>query len=191
MIKCNRSLSNSIFLNARTGPQGGFAGGPFPSQLYEGTNYSLSVFAKADTEGVVLDLRPCDSLGVNSATSFNLTTSWERYEVVGTATANTKQSVSSYTLKTVGTAWLDKLDVHQLNNCPTNANSTAGFFGLQLAPFDKSIPTATPLNANASGCCEAGWMAGVDFQKLCEARHTEKWFWFYPDSGPYLCCKGV
>eukprot|EP01052_Picozoa_sp_SAG31_P033001 SAG31_NODE_3677_length_3996_cov_5.686939_3_plen_451_part_00 len=178
-------------VNPTGGTGGGFAGGPYPSSLRKGTNYSLSVFAKAETPGVILDLRPQGlqlPQGANSA--FNLTTVWAKYEVQGVAAADTKASVSSYTLTTPGVAWLDMLDVHQVNDCPTNADATSGFFDLQLPPFGASrVPTAAPLNRNASACCEAGWTAGVNFQQICEASNASGWFWWYPNTGPYLCCK--
>jgi hypothetical protein len=172
-------------------PGGSFSGGPYPSALNNGTNYSFSVHAKAATEGIVLDLRPSGALSVKGKTQFNLTTEWARYELIGVATTNTKQTVSSYTLTTAGTAWLDMLDVHQLNDCPANDDNSAGFSGLTLPPFDNLLPTAKALNKNSSGCCEAGWIVGVDFQQLCEARSGNGWFWFYPDTGPYLCCKAA
>ena len=172
---------------------GSFAGGPYPSLLSNGTNYSLSVHAKAATDGVILDLRPSPSLilPAGTHTAFNLTTTWERYEVIGTAAGNTKASVSEYTLTTAGIAWLDMLDIHQINDCPANGNHTVGFHELQLSPFDATVPSAVALNENASGCCEAGWTAGVDFQALCEAHSSDGWFWWYPNTGPYLCCKSV
>ena len=97
----------------------------------------------------------------------------------------------------------------QLNDCPAASDGSAAFFDLTPPPFDTSLPTAKALNANSSGCCQAGWMAGVSFQKICEGQAG--WFWWYPNAGPvseptclrcaglpslttrtshqYLCCK--
>ena len=170
---------------------GSYQGGPYPSSLINGTNYSLSVHAKAATEGVILDLHPSADLHMIGSTRVTLTTEWVKYELFGVAQTTAKVSVSTYALASAGTAWLDKLDVHQVNDCPTNGNSTnstAGFSGLHLSPFDSSIPSAKALNSNSSGCCEAGW-TGVDFQAICESHQKDGWFWWYPNTGPYLCCK--
>jgi len=79
---------------------GGFCGGPFPSSLINGTRYSMSVHAKAAAEGVVLDLAPGAGWKADGPAEFNLTTEWQRYEVNGTVTSSTKESVSQYTLTT-------------------------------------------------------------------------------------------
>ena len=85
-------------------------------------------------------------------------------------------------LPPAGTAWLDMLEMTQLNDCPAASDGSAAFFDLTPPPFDTSLPTAKALNANSSGCCQAGWMAGVNFQKVCEGQAG--WFWWYPNAGP-------
>ena len=70
----------------------------------------------------------------------------------------------------------------QVNDCPAASDGSAAFFDLTPPPFDTSLPTAKALNANSSGCCQAGWMAGVSFQKICEGQAG--WFWWYPNAGP-------
>ena len=85
--------------------------------------------------------------------------------MVGAATTDARECATHYHLRTAGTAWLDALDLHQLNDCPADEAAGVGFDELRLPPFDAALPTAVPLNHNASrGCCEAGWVAGVDFK---------------------------
>ena len=74
------------------------------------------------------------------------------------------------------------LEMTQVNDCPAASDGLAAFFDLTPPPFDTSLPTAKALNANSSGCCQAGWMAGVSFQKICEGQAG--WFWWYPNAGP-------
>ena len=50
----------------------------------------------------------------SNTTQFTLTKDWAKYEVICVGTTNTTESVSSYTLVTAGTAWIDMLDFHQI-----------------------------------------------------------------------------
>jgi hypothetical protein len=176
---------HSLRLVAPSASGGGYVGGPYQSQLFNGTTYSLSVHAKAAKAGTILDLGPAHSLQLahGTQTQFNLTTQWAKYEVRGVATSDSRASVSHYSLRSVGTAWLDSLDIHQVNDCPYSNTSGGknkkpfGFFNLQLSPFDKSSigKYAVAVNGNASGCCEAGW-TGADYEGLCT--QTKGWFWW-------------
>jgi hypothetical protein len=206
-----------------TAPSAGasIAGGPFfvGPPIRNGTNYSISVVAKAATEGIVLDLRPAPGFKIwptrpttgsrlrpapelgplppvplpdghcNASTGLCLlSTGWRRYELIGLATSESR-ATTNYRLHTPGIAWLDRLDVHQLNDCPSGGTGAASssFFDMALPPYD--WPQAQPLNGNTSRCCKAGWLLGVDFKAICEAHQDAGWVWWYPDGGPYTCCK--
>eukprot|EP01046_Picozoa_sp_COSAG06_P003896 COSAG06_NODE_156_length_21863_cov_29.245405_9_plen_445_part_00 len=107
--------AHSLRLTAPVSGGRSWAGGPFPSKVTQSVKYSLSVCAKAAEEGVVLDLQPSSVLNVSSnTTQFTLTKDWAKYEVICVGTTNTTESVSSYTLVTAGTAWIDMLDFHQI-----------------------------------------------------------------------------
>ena len=117
-----------------------YAGGPYPVHFEAGVNYSVSVWAKASKSGVKLDLRP-NNLKIDAsrstcggASTCSLTTEWSRYEAVGTAIASTSTSPLSYTLATAGTAWLDMLDVKQVNDCPSDGKGH-GFSAEEVPPF--------------------------------------------------------
>lgn len=169
----------------------GYTGGPFPSSLNKGTNYSVSVWAKAAVAGAQLTLAPHGLVvdprrsNCSAALKCTLGTSWAKFEVVGQASDDTRASPVAYRLETPGTAWLDVLVVKQLNDCPSNGEF--GFADLHVPPF-AAASTAANLT-NTSGCCSAGWVAGEDFQGLCSG--TPGWFWWYPNAGPYMCCRAL
>ena len=106
-------------------------GGPYPSSLKHGINYTLSVYAKAATTGTILDLAPLGLVPLDpspNASLCTLTTSWQKCSVVGMAQSDSHTSVSRYSLKTAGVAWLDMLEVTDINDCPSNLTSGQCYF---------------------------------------------------------------
>jgi len=82
---------------------------PFPVPLSKGASYRLSIWARAQQPGAVLELG-VNGLDVERRT-FELTTAWRQYELTGTAPETLRRGGIRLRLVSAGTAWLDLLQL--------------------------------------------------------------------------------